>query len=59
MRRYLYLGWGLMMLGVACGIGQVLFEKSAAAQGSLGHDRDRRFLELFAGPLSAHGRRAP
>jgi DNA-binding beta-propeller fold protein YncE len=34
MRRYLCLGGGLIMLGVVCGIGQLLFEKSAAAQGS-------------------------
>jgi DNA-binding beta-propeller fold protein YncE len=34
MRRYLYLGGGLMVLAVVCGTGEFLFEKSAAAQGS-------------------------
>src|ERR1700674_2489122 len=34
MRRYLYFGGGLMVLGAVCGIGQLLLESSAAAQGS-------------------------
>jgi DNA-binding beta-propeller fold protein YncE len=34
MRRYLYFGGGLLMLGLAFGIGQLVFERSAAAQGS-------------------------
>ena len=34
MRRYLYVGGGLLTLGLVLGVGQLLFEKSAAAQGS-------------------------
>jgi NHL repeat len=34
MRRYLYVGGGLLMLGLMFGIGQLIFERSAAAQGA-------------------------
>jgi DNA-binding beta-propeller fold protein YncE len=34
MRRYLYVGGGLLTLGLVLGVGQLLFERSAAAQGS-------------------------
>jgi len=34
MKRYLYVGGGLLMLGLALGVGQLLFARSAAAQGS-------------------------
>src|SRR6266849_2727007 len=34
MRRYLYFGGGLLMLGLVFGAGQFVFERPAAAQGS-------------------------
>jgi len=34
MKRYLYVGGGLLVVGLMLGAGQVLFERSAAAQGS-------------------------
>src|SRR5689334_13320952 len=34
MKRYVYLAGALLMLGAVCGIGQILFERSIAAQGS-------------------------
>ena len=34
MRRYLYVGGGLLVVGLTLGIGQLLFERSAAAQGA-------------------------
>jgi DNA-binding beta-propeller fold protein YncE len=52
MRRYLQLGGGLMMIGVACGIGQALLEKAAAAQGSKTQSPIFQVDPLWPKPLS-------